>query len=581
LNEPRPVRRLAAILAADVAGYSRMMGEDEEGTLAALMSDRAAVLDPGVARFGGRLIKTTGDGYLIEFASAVAAIECALAVQGAMNERNRDRAPDRRVEFRIGVNLGEVIVQDDDIFGDGVNVAARLEALAEAGGICVSEKVAAEVRGRVAAGLQDIGFRTLKNIAAPVRVYRVVGPGKDVAPGPEPATVLDKPSIAVLPFDNMSGDPEQSYFSDGITEDVITDLSKVAGLFVIARNSSFAYKGKATNVADVCRELGVRYVLEGSVRKAGNRVRVTAQLIDGPTAGHVWAERYDRDLTDIFAVQDDITRRIVEALAVKLGRSEGKRAGARMPADPRAYEFYLRGRERNWRATKESVAEAKELLLRATEIDPSFAPPFAVLSHAHQLDYVNRWTADPARSLAIAHEFAQKAVALDDTDPICHMALAITHAHRKEFDAALRETERILALDPNFAPGHINLGFSLLWRDRPAEALDAFATAMRLDPHNPDMILHFIARAQFMLGRYDEAIEMLERRIARNPATDVSRVLLAACHGQLGNMDAARAAWADALRVNPEYALEHRRDLLGESEYGRMLAGLRKAGLVG
>jgi adenylate cyclase len=557
-----------------------MMGVDEEGTLAALMSDRALVVDPAVTRFGGRVIKATGDGLLIEFASAVAAFECALDVQTAMAERNAQRAPDRRVEFRMGINLGDVIVQDDDLYGDGVNIAARIEALADAGGICVSEKVAAEIRGRVTASLQDIGLRTLKNIATPVRVFRVSGTGRDVERDGRLAPSMDKPSIAVLPFDNMSGDPEQAFFSDGITEDVITDLSKVPELFVIARNSSFAYKGKAFNVADICRDLGVRYVLEGSVRKAGNRVRVTAQLIDGPSGGHIWAERYDRDLTDIFAVQDDITRRIVEALAVKFRSAEGRRVGPRMPAKPEAYEYYLRGRERNWRATKESVADGKALLERAAEIDPSFAPTFAILAHAHQLDYVNRWTADPAKSLATAHEYALKAVALDDTDPMCHMALAITHAQRKEYDAAMRETQRTLALDPNFAPGHINLGFSFLWRDRPAEALDAFATAMRLDPHNPDMILHFIARAQFMLGRYEEAVEMLQRRIARNPVTDVSRVLLAACHGQLGNLEAARAAWEEALRVNPEYSLEHRRDLLAPREYDRMIEGLNKAGIV-
>lgn len=580
MNEPRTVRRLAAILAADVAGYSRMMGVDEEGTLALLTSDKAAVVDAAVLRHDGRIIKTTGDGFLIEFASAVAAIECALAIQRDMAERNTARTPERRIDIRIGVNLGDVIVQGDDLFGDGVNVAARLEALADPGGICASEKVVAEVRGRIAAEYLDMGVRNLKNISTPVRVFRISGSGSAIRREPDRAATQGKPSIAVLPFENMSGDSEQTFFSDGITEDIITDLSKISGLLVIARNSSFAYKGKAVNIAEICRDLGVRHVLEGSVRKAGNRVRVTAQLIDGATGGHVWAERYDRDLTDIFSVQDDITRRIVEALAVELGRSEGGRAGPRMAANPEAYEYYLRGRERNWPATKESVAEAKRLLQRATEIDPSFAPSYAVLAHAHQLDYLNRWTADPARSLAIAHEFALKAVALDDADPSGHMALAITYSHRKEFDAALKETERTLALDPNFAPGHMNLGFSLLWRDRPAEALEAFATAMRLDPHNPDMILHFIARAQFMLGRFEEAIGSLERRIARNAATDVSRVLLAACHGQLGNMDEARAAWAEALRVNPEYALEHRRDLLSPREFGRMLDGLRNAGIV-
>jgi adenylate cyclase len=522
VNEPRASRRLAAIIAADVAGYSRMMGSDDEGTLARLTSDKAAVVDPAVRDHGGRLVKSTGDGFLIEFASAVAAIECALAIQRHMAERNAARPAERRVDLRIGVNFGDVIVQGDDIFGDGVNVAARLEGIAEPGGICASEKMVAEVRGRVAAEYVDMGPRTLKNIAAPVRAFRVAASAGLIRREPERPQAADKPSIAVLPFENMSGDSDQSVFSDGITEDIITDLSKVSGLLVIARNSSFAYKGGAVNVAEVSRALGVRHVLEGSVRKAGSRVRVTAQLIDGATGGHVWAERYDRDLTDIFAVQDDITRQIVGALTVKLQGGEARRLGPRIPADPAAYEFYLRGRERNWRATKESVVEAKELLLRATEIDPSFAPAYAVLAHAHQLDYINRWTDDPALSLAVAHEYAQKAVALDDGDPNGHSALAITYSHRKEFDAALRETERTLALDPNFAPGHINLGSSLLWRDRPAEALEAFAAAMKLDPHNPDMILHFFARAVHARtlpggGRYPRAPRRAQSGDRREP----------------------------------------------------------------
>jgi adenylate cyclase len=378
----RNVRRLCAILAADVAGYSRLMGDDEEGTLTALTVHRRELIDPAVAEHAGRIVKTTGDGLLVEFSSVVDAVSCAVEIQRGMAGRNHAAPHDRQLAFRIGVNLGDVIVQNDDLYGDGVNVAARLEALAEPGGICLSASAYEQVQGKIAAvRFEDLGEQRVKNIARPVRAYRV-GFG---SAGPVPSSVSalpGLPSIAVLPLDNMSADPEQEYFADGLAEDLITDLSKIAGLLVIARNSTFTYKGRPVSVAQVGRELGVRYVVEGSVRKVDNRVRITAQLIDVATGTHVWADRYDRDLTDIFAVQDEVTREIVGALRLRLTPDERRRMTAHGTTNLETYDLFLRGRELAWLHTREAGTQASGLLRRALELDPTFAAaaPFSVSS---------------------------------------------------------------------------------------------------------------------------------------------------------------------------------------------------------
>jgi adenylate cyclase len=576
-------RRLAAIFAADVAGYSRLIGADEEGTLARLKAHRRELIDPTIAEHQGRIVKTTGDGVLAEFASPVKAVRCAIDVQYGMAERNAGVPEGQRIEFRIGINLGDVIVEDDgDIYGDGVNVAARLENIAEPGAVYISRTVRDFVDGTPELVLEDLGERELKNIARPVQVFRIAPPQAVGAAQAAAPAVPHKPSIAVLPFTNMSGDAEQEYFSDGISEDLITDLSKISGLFIIARNSTFAYKGRSIKVQEIGRDLGVRFVLEGSIRKVGNRVRITAQLIDAGSGGHLWAERFDRELTDIFATQDEVVEKIVAALAVNLTQGEAQRLRRRGTASVEAYETWLRARELLSRSTREAIAQAKAMYRRAIEIDPNFAAPHAGLSLATISEYVSDWAANPEEALDEAERWARRALELDDQEPVSHMALGNVMLWRRNHDGALAEFGRMIALDPNFAQGHSATGLALMYAGRAAEALEAFAIAKRLDPHSPSIVLHFVAQANFSLGNYEAAAKQLLERIARTPATDSSRMLLAACYGHLGRIDEARAVWAEMLKINPDFSLAQRARVLPYKEprdFQRIADGLAKAGL--
>jgi adenylate cyclase len=576
----RMERRLSAILAADIAGYSALMGADEARTVRDLKGHQSVVL-PMIGEFIGRIIDTAGDGILAEFPSVVNAVKCALAIQSRMAERNAAIEPERRMQFRVGLNIGDVVYDETRIYGDGINVAARLEGIAEAGGICISSKVYEEISGRIDLDCEDIGEQQLKNIARPVRAYQVrpdrIGPTSATAPA-----LPEKPSIAVLPFLNMSGDPEQEYFADGMTEDLITDLSKVSGLFVIARNSSFTYKGKAVDVKRVGRELGVRYVLEGSVRKAGNRVRITAQLNDAGSGGHVWADRFDRDLTDIFSMEDEVVEKIVGALAVTLTQGEERRLRRRGTSNVDAYEVWLRGRELLTRGTRESVAQARAMYRRAIEIDPNFPAPHAGLALAAVADYVSDWALDPAQALDEAERWAGRAVELNDQEPVSHMALGNMLLWRRDHDGALAECRRMIELDPNFAQGYTATGLALMYAGRSAEALEPIAKAMRLDPHHAPIVLHFLAQANFSLGEYETAAQLLVRRIARTPGTDSSRMLLASCYGHLGRAEDARITWAGLLKVNPDFSLEQRARVLpykDPADFQRIAEGLAKAGL--
>ena len=583
--EERVNRKLAAILAADVVGYSRLMGADEAGTLAALKRHREAVFDPAVAAHNGRIVKLIGDGVIAEFGSVVDAVSCALSVQRSSATIPDQGASQPTIVLRIGINLGDVIIEGDDIYGDGVNVAARLEPLAEPGGICVSSIVNESVGNRIDVRFQDGGEISVKNIDRPIRVWKwhpsatTSAISRSVAK-PEPNVAAA--SIAVLPFINMSGDPEQEYFSDGISEDIITDLSKIGGLTVIARNSSFTYKGRSVDLRTVGRDLGVRSVLEGSIRRAGKRVRITAQLIDAATSTHLWADRYDRDLTDIFEVQDEVVEKIVGALAVTLTQGEQQRLRRHGTSNVEAYECWLRARALFTRGTRESIVEARAMYRRAIEFDHNFAAPHAGLAFAAIADHTSGWALDSAQALLEAERWARRALELNDQEPVSHMALGNVLLWRRDHKGALAEFARMIALDPNFAQGHTATGLALMYAGEPARALEPFAIAMRLDPHYPDIVLHFLAQANFSLGKYEIAAQQLLDRIARNPSTDASRMLLASCYGHLGRAEDARTVWAELLKVNPDFSLMQRARVLpykNPDDFQRILEGLAKAGL--
>jgi adenylate cyclase len=508
-------RRLAAILAADVVGYSRLMQQDEAGTLAALTARRRQILEPLVAKHYGRMVKLMGDGVLLEFASAVNAVACAVELQGAMQSANAGLPEDRRIVLRVGINLGDVMVQGTDLYGDGVNIAARLEALAEPGSIFVSHAIFSYVRGKAKVEFEDLGEQSLKNMAEPVRVYRISN-GADFDIGPSKAIASSKVSIAVLPFVNMSGDVEQEYFSDGITEDVITDLSKASALSVIARNTAFTFKGKAVDVAKIARQLNVGYVVEGSVRKAGGRVRITAQLIDGARGDHVWAERYDRDLKDIFALQDEISQAIVAALKVKLLPDEKKAIETRATHNLDAYQLYLLARHYHERMSVKNLEIAVRFCRRALEIDPNYARAWALLA-------------------------------------VCQAGL---HFRGRPEESGLPAAETALALNPNLAEAHAAKGRVLAENGRFEEALAAHEESLRLEPESFDVRYNF-GRTCFFLGRHEEAIEHYERA-AQLLETDTAALdLVHMSYEALGRHDAAVSATRRALERIEKEVLAH------------------------
>ncbi len=579
-------RRLAAILAADVVGYSRLMERDETATHTALTARWKEVLEPLVERHQGRIFKRMGDGVFVEFGSAVNAVECAAALQGAMNAANENSSGDRAIVLRVGVNLGDIMVDDSDLFGDGVNIAARLETLADPGGVAISDSVHQHVHGRVGINFADGGLHEVKNIERPVHIWTWPPNGRidaavfeAVADAPPQLPV--KPSIAVLPFDNMSGDPEQGYFADGITEDIITDLSKVSGLFVIARNSSFAYKGKSPDVRKVSRELGVRYVLEGSVRKAANRIRINAQMIDGTTGGHLWAERYDRGIEDIFAVQDEVTRTIVGALKVKLTPGEETRREGRAKVDPEAYDLLVRSRQTMMQLSAQASREARGMLERVIAIDPELAAAYARLSIIAFAEYVNQWNDAGPDNLTQSMELARKAIELDDTEPQAHISLALILAWTRSLDEAEVHAERAVALDPNSADAYTALGSIKDYQGRHEDAAALYTRGHRLDPQF-DMSLHFLGRALLTLGRFDEAEIAFKRRLTLAPRSDMTRFYLACLYGHTGRHEEARRYWKEMLEVNPNFSLDHLKRILpyrDPTTLDRLVDGLREAGI--
>ncbi len=589
MAEERVQRRLAAILAADVAGYSRLMGVDEEGTLSALKELRRDLADPKIKEHRGRIVKTTGDGLLVEFASVVDAVRCAVEVQYEMAERNVGMPEERRIQFRIGINLGDIIKDGRDIHGDGVNIAARLEALAEPGGICVNRVVRDQVRDKLDFAFEDAGEQRVKNIARPLRVYRI-RPGRsagDTMGAAQPPLALpDKPSVAVLPFTNMSGDPEQEFVSDGIAEDVITALSRYPSLFVIARNSSFTYKGRAVDVKQVGRELGVRYVLEGSVRKAGNRIRVTAQLVEAGTGNHVWADRYDRDLADIFAVQDEITEAVTIAIAPAIADAELQRAVRKPPDSLDAWAAYQRGLWHLSEANPDDNTIAQKFFRQAIDLDPTFAGGYSGLALARLQAAAVYQKLGLLEAQSSAEALARRAVALDGADAEARSCLGWALQARGELQGALSEIERALGMSPNLAVAHGQRGATLIFAGRPKEGLAAVQTSIRLDPRDPFSairLLH-IACGLYFSREYEEAIEAAKQLIRSYPDFPMIYRWPAAALGQLGRTAEAKEALDKAVSLAPaafDMYIRKRVPWFRPEDHAHLVEGLRKAGWEG
>ena len=620
-------RKLAAILNADVKGYSRLMGEDEERTIRTLKT-YLEVITGLIQQHRGRIVATGGDSVLAEFGSVVDSVRCAMGIQEELKKRNKEVAESRRLEFRMGVNLGDVVEEGDTILGDGVNIAARLEGLSEAGGICISGTAFDQVRNKLDLGYEYLGEQTVKNIALPVRAYKVLmepdAVGKVIGekkPKPEkwgwkaiagvavmilvagglvwnfylrgPQTerarvekmafpLPDKPSIAVLPFVNISGDPQQEYFSDGLTEDIITALSKVQRLFVIARNSTFTYKRKPVKVQQVAEELGVQYVLEGSVQRAGDRVRITAQLIDALKGHHLWAERYDRDLKDLFALQNEITMKILMALQVKLVEGEQALVRARGTNNFEAYEKFLQATEQHYLFTREAGVRARQLCEEAIALDPQYAAAYGLLSVALLAEVRHRWTRSPPETMRQALEMAQKALALDPTTLIGQLAMGQIHMLKREHDEAIAWGERAVSTYPNADNAHAFLAWFLTMAGRPKEAVPLLKKAIRRNPMPPGWYFVILGASYRLIGRFDEAISELKKAVAYSPNELMAHVTLAGAYAEAGRLEEARAEAAEVMRISPTFSIENQARVTpykNQDHSNRLVEALRKAGL--
>ncbi|WIM10218.1 adenylate/guanylate cyclase domain-containing protein [Enhydrobacter sp.] len=575
--------KLAAVLAADMVGYSRLMEADERGTLARLRTHRIELIDPAVAKNQGHVIKTTGDGMLVEFQSVTDAVRCAVEIQERMRRRNTDVPDERRINFRIGINLGDIIFDDGDIYGDGVNVAARLEQLAEVGGICVTAAVHDQVDGRLDVAFEDLGEKLLKNISRPVRVYRIVAcvpEGRPAAGGGQavPKAVV-KPTVAVLPFTNMSGDPEQEFFVDGLTEDILTELSRRHELFVISRTSTFVYKGQAANLREVAQKLGARYFVEGSVRKAGDRLRVTVQLIDTASDAHIWAERYDRKLDDIFAIQDEITAAIVATLPGRLEAAQHDQLARMKPSSMAAYECVLAAKVLHHRSTREDNLEALTLVDRALQLDPDYAHAHAWRGCILGQAFTYGWCKDKEATMnEVAFELG-KALALDDNDADVHRILAAVAIAQDDLNRARYHQDRALTLNPNYDLVVVQMGELFTWLGHAEEGIEWIRKAMRLNPHHPARFWSHLGRAHFVGRQYAQAIEAFMHL----STMDIQQhAFVAACYGWLGDRTAAAAHVARVRELDPELDLPkflatmHYAD---NADLAHLREGLVKAGL--
>src|SRR5262245_45883953 len=633
---PAETRKLAAIMFTDIVGFSHKMGADEARMLR-LLEVHNQIIKHAVGEHHGRVIKTVGDGFLVDFPSVVNAVQCAQRIQTQFRTHNMEKEPAEQIHVRIGIHLGDIVQKDGDVFGEGVNIASRLQGVAEPDTICLSDMVYRDVAKKMALGMVvSLGRLKLKGIRQQFPVYALLPEGskgvrqtlhvqsvklkqqkrvwqvaavmvavgvisagtllikthyfpsapqslppENIVTGTPSLPLPDKPSIVVLPFVNMSEDPKQEYFSDGLTEDLTSALSKISSLFVIARNSAFTYKGKAVKVQDVSKELGVRYVLEGSVRRADSQVRITVQLIDATTGGHLWAERYDRPLQDIFALQDDVVRKIVTTLKLQLTMQEQGIVVRKTTDNLAAYDYFLRGLESFNRQTQEANAQARQMFEQALGLDPQYAEAYAFLSRTYDREWGLQWSQDP-QTLERALVLAQQAVALDDSLPLAHQALSQVFLWKKQHDQAIAEAERAIALDPNDADSYWWLGAILGFAGRPEEAIGLIEKAMRLNPHYPPIYLFSLGHSYYLMGRYEEAIATLKRVLNRNPDFLPAHLDLAIIYSELGREEEARAEVAEILRISPNFSLEVLRQRLPYKDPAvleRILGGLRKAGL--
>jgi TolB-like protein/class 3 adenylate cyclase len=584
LTNERVPRRIAAVLAADVAGYSRLMGADDEGTLAQLKAHRRDLLEPKIKVHQGRIVKTTGDGMLVEFASVVDAMRCAVEIQRDMRVRNADVPEEKRIEFRAGLNVGDIIIDGDDIYGDGVNVAARLESMAEPGGICVSGRVYEDARGKLDVTFEDEGEQQLKNIAWPVRVYRIRLGGGAVVARP-PLALPNKPSIAVLAFDNLSGDPEQEYFADGMVEEIIMALSRMRWLFVIARNSSFTYKGRAVDVKQIGRELGVRYVLEGSVRKAGNRVRIAGQLIDTSTGAHLWADRFEGGVDDIFELQDQVTENVVGAIAPRLEQAEIERAQRKPTERLDAYDYFLRGMAGVHLWTREANKEALSHFYRAIELDPNFASAHGLAARCYCQRKAGNWMTDRAQETAEAERLARRAAELGRDDAVALYTAGFALAFIVgDLDDGADLIDRALLLNPNLAWAWLFSGWTKVWLGEPEAAIERESHAMRLSPHDPHIfnMRTATAYAHFIASRYAEAVSWAEMAIRERPNHNSALRIISASYAMAGRMEQARKTVAHLCELDPTLRISNLDQLnpfRKPENFARLAEGLRKAGL--
>ncbi|WP_299987067.1 adenylate/guanylate cyclase domain-containing protein [uncultured Ruegeria sp.] len=591
MTDAKPKRHLAAILAADVEGYSKLMGEDEEGTLAAMTAHHKDLIGPCIAEHRGRLVKTTGDGLLVEFASVVDAVRCAVAIQEGMRPRNAEMPEDKQILFRIGINLGDVIAQDDDVFGDGVNVAARLEALADPGGVCISRAARDQVRDKFDYPLQDLGEVEVKNISRPVWVFKVLLDGSPPAANSRPSrkslwrvsaaiviigllfgggllwwyqagstdpsdailALSDKPSIAVLPFDNLSADAEQEYFSDGVTEDIITDLSKISGLLVIAQNSTFTYKGQAAKVSQIAEDLGVRYVLQGSVRRTDEKIRITTQLIDAATEGHLWAERYDRDITDVFSVQSEVARQVARALSVTLKANENERLYQKYTTNIDAYDVFLQARRTVDVPSRDNILRGEKLFEQVIELDPNFAGGYAGLAFNLSVQVRFQYTDTPSTHLSRALELARKAIELDTDFAWGHIALGGVYVASGDAEAAVDAVYQALILEPNGYEANLFMGFYLQFAGDAASAVDYLLIAKRLSPVETYRDVSFLALAQFMNRNYEEVVRLWTKTSIKPRGQ--AKIFLAATYSLLDMPEEAAALVEQYLEINPDFNL--------------------------